>query len=257
VLRCCARAPPRRATASPPRSASRAPCGAFAVLFTGDRVDAARCSAADAPTVRRLGEAAGAAAAAQARLPAGTRVLAVCPSRYVGGALAAYDDWLPPEALDAAGLPLAYAGATGRRAWRRLAALLRSAGAPQHAPLTLLGFSKGAVPVNQLLAELAASDDDAGEDAADVAARMDSLRGVHLLDAGAQRPGAAHLTDAATLAALRGELKRRGVRVRVHGAPRQWAEPSRPWLAREANNFVRCAALLAASIDPLSRLARV
>lgn len=227
------------------------------MLLTGDRVDAARCSASDAPAVRRLGEAAGAAAAARSRLPAGTRVLPVCPSRYVGGALAAYDDWLPSETLDAAGLPLAYTGATGRRAWRRLAALLRSAGAPQHAPLTLLGFSKGAVPVNQLLAELAASGDDAGEDAADVAARMDALRRVHLLDAGAQRAGAAHLTDAATLAALRGELKRRGVRVRVHGTPRQWAEPAHPWLVREANDFVRCAALFAALIDLLFCPARV
>ena len=218
---------------------SPAPGDAVAVLFLGDRVVPPRTANA---ALQRLCSAAGACAAVQARLPRGTRVLPVPPPRYVAGGLACFDVdvWLPPDAQDGAGLPLAYPRSTGRRAWRRLAATLRDADVPAAALLTLLGFSKGAVVVNQLLAELVPPEGGEGDATdADVAARLEALRQVHLLDAGAQRRGAAHLVDAATLAALRRELRRRGVRVRVHGTPRQWADPARPWLAKEAAEFVR------------------
>jgi len=213
-----------------------APCGAVAVLFLGDRVVAPR--GADA-ALQRLSSAAGACAAAQARLPLGTRVLPVPPPRYVAGGLACFDEWLLPAALDGACLPLSYPRDTGRRAWRRLAATLHAAGVSRAAPLTLLGFSKGAIVVNQLLAELVPLEGDGTASDADVSARLEALRQVHFLDAGAQRLGAAHIVDAATLAALRCELRRRGVRVWVHGTPRQWADPARPWLAQEAAEFVR------------------
>ena len=210
---------------------------AVAVLFLGDRVVVPR--SADA-ALQRLCSAAGACAAVQARLPRGTRVVPAPPQKYVAGGLACFDAWLPPELLDGAGLPLAYPRSTGRRAWRRLAATLREGDVPLAAPLTLLGFSKGAVAVNQLLAELVPAEGGEGDATdADVAARLEALRQVHLLDAGAQRRGAAHLVDGATLAALRRELRRRSVRVWVHGTPRQWADPARPWLAKEAAEFVR------------------
>ena len=67
---------------------SPAPGDAVAVLFLGDRVVPPR--SADA-ALQRLCSAAGACAAVQARLPRGTRVLPVPPSRYVAGGLACFD----------------------------------------------------------------------------------------------------------------------------------------------------------------------
>jgi hypothetical protein len=229
-----------------------------AVLFTGDRVEARDAA------VRRLSSAAGAATAVAARLPPHTRVLAVAPARYVSGVFAAYDGWLPPDALDARGEPATYAADGSLRAWRSLAELLRSAGvpladAPPPPQLLLLAFSKGAVVVNQLLAELAAAPEAADDDeqcadgaqsrdvraaspAAEDAARcMAALRAAHLLDAGALRRGAAHLTDPHTLAALAARLRRAGARLHIHGTPRQWRDARRPWLAQEAAACARCA----------------
>ena len=227
------------------------PCNAtrVAVLFTGDRCDAA-CGDA---VVRRLCSPGGAARAVASRLQ-NARVLAVVPARYVAGAFAAYDGWLPAWAMDARGEAREYRGDARAPAWRRLAAALCACDVPRTQPLLLLGASKGASPVNQLLAELAAADAAAhshasgvdarrgcDEDADDAAARMASLRDVHLLDAGALRRGAAHLTDAATLDALAAALRRRNARLHLHGTPRQWADARRPWLATEAEEVARCA----------------
>ena len=64
---------------------------------------------------------------------------------------------------------------------------------------------------------------------------------VHFLDAGLPCRGA-HLTDPAVAAAL----GRRSLppRVALHGTPRQWRDPRRPWLAEEK---CRSAALLRGS----------
>ncbi len=212
----------------------------MAVLFTGDRVDAC-----DDACVRRLASARGACDAVAARLP-GTRVLAVTPARYAAGTFAAYDGWFAAAALDARGEPRRYAQRTEKKAWRQLAALLRAACVPLATPLLLLGFSKGAVVVNQLLAEQADTQDDddalssaVAQELAEAAARASALRAAHLLDAGTTG-GGAHLTDAALLAALAQRLRAARVRVHLHGTPRQWRDPNRRWLAAEAAACARC-----------------
>jgi hypothetical protein len=134
------------------------------------------------------------------------------------------------------------------------------------ADLIAMGFSKGCVVANQLLAELAhAADvpsmpgcDDArdaaggqGGEEAPRAHRCDGgctgasvlsrLWEVHLLDAGLQCRGA-HLTDPAVAAAL--GARPRPPRLFVHGTPRQWRDPTRRWLVEEKDRSV---ALLRAS----------
>ncbi len=212
-----------------------------AVLFTGDRVDAC-----DDACVRRLASTRGACDAVANRLPRGTRVLAVTPARYAAGTFAAYDEWFAAGALDARGEPRRYAPRAGKKAWRQLAALLRAACVPLATPLLLLGFSKGAVVVNQLLAEQADTQDTddalsstAAQELADAAARARALRAAHLLDAGTTG-GGAHLTDAALLAALAPRLRAARARVHLHGTPRQWRDPHRRWLAAEAAACARC-----------------
>jgi hypothetical protein len=257
------------AAAAPPGRAQR-----VAVLFIGDRVpsddadapgfcsppllSAAAAEEDDAALVRRLARPAAAARAAARRLggAAATRVLAVAPARYTRDGLAVYYGWL--SRMDAStGEPTAYPAEPRAPAWRRLAATLRAAGVARDAPLLLLGHSKGAVVVNALLAELAATPPPweaappgGDAEAEEVAARVRALRAAHLLDAGALRRGVAHVAQppalltalAAALRALRALRGARGepVRVHVHGTPRQWRDARRPWLAREADSFARC-----------------
>jgi len=139
------------------------------------------------------------------------------------------------------------------------------------APLIAFGFSKGAVVVNQLLAELAHAPDipslpgtdgtgrehagagraaggQGSEDAprpsehgCDSASVLSRLCEVHLLDAGLQCRGA-HLTDPAVANAL--GARPSPPRLFVHGTPRQWRDPMRRWLSDEKDRSV---ALLRAS----------
>jgi hypothetical protein len=263
------------------------PSQRVAVLFTGDRVlddDAPFCTSPllasveeedDAALVRRLARPAAAARAMARRLDgaAATRVLAVAPARYTRDGLAVYDGWLSSLRIDASTgePPGAYRAEPRAPAWHRLAATLRAAGVARDAPLLLCGHSKGAVVVNALLAELAATpppwaEAASGEtEAEEVAARVRALRAVHLLDAGAQRRGVAHITQppallAALAAALRALRALRGapVRVHMHGTPRQWHDTRRPWLAREAETFARCVdALFATALSDSPTLAHI
>ena len=104
-----------------------------------------------------------------------------------------------------------------------------------------LACARRCVVLNQLLSELAHTHGgtSAAPPAADAVAAgaklLSRLRHVHYVDAGLPARGA-HPTDAAVAAKL-GALGRPH-RIFFHGTPRQWRDPSRPWLKEEMERAV-------------------
>lgn len=96
--------------------------------------------------------------------------------------------------------------------------------------LALVGFSKGAAVLGALLRE--------GADEADFWSRPEA---VHFVDAGLTIPGVFPVGDKELLE-LRGHVPE-GFAVWLHGTPRQMQDPSRPFVAEEADAFAaRCEA---------------
>lgn len=140
-----------------------------------------------------------------------------------------------------------------------------SVSAPSVSPLPtfVMGFSKGGVVLNEILAEMAALEDrrsatgasgldfaaaglettpsgganSPGEDPSGAEAFLDSITEVHYIDVGLICPGA-YLTDPQKLSSV----VRRGVRnpltIGLHGTPRQWAEKRRPWIGQEKERML-------------------
>lgn len=110
----------------------------------------------------------------------------------------------------------------------------------------VLGFSKGGTVVNQLLAELGSSEANPMEDPSShslsinqivpcsKAALLNSIVQIHYLDVGLNSAGA-YITDASTIENVRKRVTQRekGLRVSLHGTPRQWSDKWRPWIHME------------------------
>ncbi|KAK9845935.1 hypothetical protein WJX81_006425 [Elliptochloris bilobata] len=236
-------------------------CQGVAVLFGGDRVGSAP------QEVLRLQDVNTQAALVRQRWP-GCSVAIVAPSRLEAN-FACYDHFL--AACTRSGEPLGYKGRS-LKACLQMWSLLRALSLPDRGdersrwpPVRLLGFSKGCVVVNQVLAEIAylegLSDEAAIEhlqrssrgapdvDLPDMLVFVKAIREVLLLDAGLNCRGA-YLTDPEAAAGLGRWCRRAQLRVSLHGTPRQWGCSARPWIAEEKD---RCMALLAAAGVPVKQ----
>ncbi|GLI69052.1 hypothetical protein VaNZ11_013594, partial [Volvox africanus] len=215
-----------------------------------------------------------------------TSVFVVMPTTVAVGGQGCYGNFL--AAMTAAGEPLGFKPQDYRAA-THLSAILSacgycwgcqddhmakdSGGATRSdsalAGIVLVGFSKGAVVINQLLAEMAWCEDspEEGAEASSalgvkteeseprpyrdkwrppsatsqklpaVAALLDSIHAVHFFDAGLNCRGV-HLTDLGVTALLGKRHSRRALVVHLHGTPRQWADRRRPWIAQERDRFL-------------------
>ena len=109
---------------------------------------------------------------------------------------------------------------------------LSACGVGNSEAVAMLGFSKGAIVINQLIAELPIA-------GPAVLARTAEL---HFVDAGLNVIGV-HLHGDEYARALQAlaQLRHAGsaVAVVVHGTPRQWRSPERPWIHAEAEAFVQ------------------
>lgn len=114
--------------------------------------------------------------------------------------------------------------------WRHLTALLQSATidaklSPRYS-ISLVGFSKGCVPLWQLLLSI---------DAAHQCSLTERIDRVYLLDAG---HNGTHDVYPATVESIE-RLCRRRLRIHLHTTPYQMRDPARPWILNEARVFVR------------------
>ncbi|GAQ90416.1 hypothetical protein KFL_006370010 [Klebsormidium nitens] len=133
-------------------------------------------------------------------------------------------------------------------------------------PTFVMGFSKGGVVLNEILAEIAALEDrrpasgasgresntvgkvrsytsssggakSSGEGFSGAEAFLESITEVHYVDVGLICPGA-YLTDPQKLS----NVVRRGARnpltIGLHGTPRQWEERRRPWIGEEKDRML-------------------
>ncbi|KAG9452181.1 hypothetical protein H6P81_005085 [Aristolochia fimbriata] len=125
----------------------------------------------------------------------------------------------------------------------------------------LLGFSKGGTVVNQLLTELAhaktrparivqtkkpgklGSPDTTKEGHTSPSSEhvfLDSISDIHYIDVGLNCPGA-YLTEKSVIKKIARSLYEgsKGVRVVLHGTPRQWSDENRPWILDEKNKLLQ------------------
>ena len=169
-------------------------------------------------------------------------VFVISPALAADGQPFAVYDSLLPQPLTASGEPTARYSGGEQKASTALYALLAAAyskvSQPATAdsptpPLLLLGFSKGGIVLNQILAERAAASDERTDGAS---ALLRRIAQVHYLDAGSQSRGA-HLTDPAVVDAL--ARCSSPPSICLHGTPRQWRDPQRRWLADEKDRSVK------------------
>eukprot|EP00253_Pinus_taeda_P001796 PITA_01796 len=140
----------------------------------------------------------------------------------------------------------------------------------------VFGFSKGGVVLNQLLTEIAHSKDHVGNlrsesiggelaDFSDVREQqqklnqehlerkteinllvpttpqefLESIQEFHYVDVGLNCPGA-YQTDQAVIEGIgkAAASRKKGLRILLHGTPRQWADRLRPWISSEKDTFL-------------------
>ncbi|XP_027160658.1 uncharacterized protein LOC113761743 isoform X2 [Coffea eugenioides] len=131
-----------------------------------------------------------------------------------------------------------------------------------------LGFSKGGTVLNQLLTELGSmevqptgSDSQAKKTMMDEGSGMweehqiiptskeellNSIAEIHYVDVGLNSEGA-YLTNQDVIEGISDRLTRRafGMRIILHGTPRQWSDRWRTWICKEKNEFFRLLKLAA------------
>ena len=71
---------------------------------------------------------------------------------------------------------------------------------------------------------------------------MAAVHDLHFLDSGANSRGVAYPTDPALLQQLGRRCAAHALRLHLHGTPRQWRDPGRPWLGCEAAGLAAAAA---------------
>ncbi|GBG93235.1 hypothetical protein CBR_g61261 [Chara braunii] len=258
------------------------------VLFVGD-------SGADIPdeVVQHLSRPEEMVSIVESKVGQKADVFVVCPSRYEGP-FACYDHML--RGTTAAGDPLGYHGSdikacrhihallsdvqlrVGADSNRSGDGLSRHQGkggeqgenvteeeaveGPRRVPRTvvprtiLLGFSKGGVVLNQILAELAFLEDHphslvevdnnpSGSERNSLAHLqlrdfVGSFEEFHYVDVGLNCRGA-YMTDPRVLRSFAAGCRTRPRRLIMHGTPRQWCDRRRPWIAEEKE---RCLSIL-------------
>ncbi|KAM0897438.1 hypothetical protein ACQ4PT_022573 [Festuca glaucescens] len=130
---------------------------------------------------------------------------------------------------------------------------------PPCPPKTIvLGFSKGGVVVNQLVTELSCWASESTKNSVDVSQRstvllihdllvphtasdvLSSISAFHYLDVGLNCAGA-YITDHAVIKEIANFVSRTtdNLRFSLHGTPRQWSDPNRPWILTEKNMMLR------------------
>ncbi|EMS65107.1 hypothetical protein TRIUR3_33734 [Triticum urartu] len=130
---------------------------------------------------------------------------------------------------------------------------------PSSAPKTIiLGFSKGGVVVNQLVSELSYWASKSAKGSVDVSRRspalltgyllvpatpsdvLSSISEFHYLDVGLNCAGA-YTTDHAVIKGIANYVSQTSDTLRfvLHGTPRQWSDPNRPWILAEKNTMLR------------------
>mmetsp|Transcript_38994 Transcript_38994/g.84843 ORF Transcript_38994/g.84843 Transcript_38994/m.84843 type:complete len:307 (-) Transcript_38994:263-1183(-) len=225
------------------------------MFFMGDNVKAKE------GIVARLNNAEGIIAAIAPKFR-NASVLVVQPDLYHEDCFACYANFLP--SMTRSGEPLGF-NPSSLRALRHLRSILQQTGcaaASEKVAVTLLGFSKGGVVLNQLLSEMAHVQDlsaaagggssaaparassaqsDGGQDE-ELLALARAVQAVLYLDVGANGRGA-YPTDprvAQSLAAL-APTNACGppLRVGLHGTPRQWEDARRPWIRDEKNRCLK------------------
>ncbi|KAI3426084.1 hypothetical protein D9Q98_008052 [Chlorella vulgaris] len=223
------------------------------LLFVGDRV----LPNAASPLVARMQQPdVLTGSVLKAKFEAARQHLVVLPERYDGDQ-ACYTSWLPPGPLtqgvparyDAAGFPAAHSLHT------LLAGRLQGSLAGS---IAVIGFSKGGVVLRQMVEELAAWQRTAGMTCASCVfkrqhqltpagaawpATLARIRELHWLDAGANPPGAVYPSDLGTMKLLSRRCPSHSLHLHLHGTPRQWSDPRRPWLGQEKDAMLSACAL--------------
>jgi hypothetical protein len=208
----------------------RAQSSSVVVFFGGDQVDPEYLPA----KVQLLQDPAFQASIMADKFP-GSSVLVVKPSR-MEGPFSCYDNFL--NKTTRTGEPLGYDGRTFKASSHLQTLLEESSYLPileQGGSLVTVGFSKGGVVLTQLLYELSCS-----EELLPVSAMtLTALSQFYYLDAGLSCRGI-YLTDPRAAQSLL-TLQKHKFFVNLHGTPRNWDDPRRPWISMEKN---RCAELL-------------
>lgn len=208
------------------------------LFFPGDQLEHALAP----PEIRRLQDPKVQAQLMASKFAACSSVV-VMPSR-LEGSFACFDHFL--NRVTRSGEPLGYQGAS-LKASSQIASLLQ-AGCPtgdnKEMVYHLVGFSKGGVVLNQVLSEVAAcweqsrNHADSGSIPPQVTNFIRQLGELHFLDAGLNCRGA-HLTDPQVLQSLSKAMQDAapGLRIHLHGTPRQWDNEKRPWVRQEKMQF--------------------
>lgn len=246
---------------------------ANAILFTGDRVPGT-----GEPAIERLSDAAYLAKLLAGKLAREANAWVVDAACFAGPfavyreLVPSVDAVGDPERYDPTGLPAA-AGVADILAHciREIqykvmrGSLNDSAGnqeptaslLPSSAPKTIiLGFSKGGVVVNQLVTELSYWASKSAKSSVDVSQRspplltcdlfpatasdvLSSISEFHYLDVGLNCAGA-YTTDHATIKGIASYVSQTtdNLRFGLHGTPRQWSDPNRPWILAEKNTML-------------------
>ncbi|KAK8462749.1 hypothetical protein SEVIR_1G261800v4 [Setaria viridis] len=242
---------------------------ANAILFTGDRV-----RGTGDPAIERLSDAAHIAGVLAGKLSGETNAWVVDAACFTGP-FAVYRELVP--SVDAAGHPKGY-NPTGFPAAAGIANILahgiaeiqnkflgcsaKESAVNQHRSATMssycpprtiiLGFSKGGVVVNQLMAELSFWASESMKNLFDVSQPypshsshnllvptsisdvLPSVSEFHYVDVGLNCAGA-YITDQAVIKKIGDYVLHTGRNLRfvLHGTPRQWSDPNRLWICKE------------------------
>ena len=108
------------------------------------------------------------------------------------------------------------------------------------APVTLIGFSKGCVVLNQLLYDLALAKQDK-----EVGTFTSLVKAMYWLDGGHNGGMNTWITQEPVLKSLVGA----GIKVHSHVTPYQVEDDRRPWIAKEQKKFVSRLRLMGVAID--------
>ena len=263
-----------------PRHDVKSMVSGIAIFFGGDRVEMYGLD----EDINALQDPSTQARIIASRFPSDWTTVVVSPSRTEAGS-ACYDHFF--EKLTLTGEPLGYGVGTFKASAQICSLLMeanlltqcRSEGVDGSSietwsdpsstfpPCVVLGFSKGAVVLNQVLAEYAGFQKylsmTEGESTTlrgtrkfsgpseEVVQFFKALQEVHYLDAGLNCRGA-HLTDPETMKAIGMAFKKpcsdlhvkkkdspsQGLKIVLHGTPRQWVDSRRPFILQERDRFV-------------------